>query len=329
MFLPLWRSWRTYDPDSAYEQPVRPHPEGRPVGRRHRQRAPAPARGHAAQGRLGPVHVPSFGFPRAEEDREHRARGNGRFGCPGDSHAGAAAGGAVGGKRALERLRPRAHAPYRSSRPRDVPRSHPRGDHRGARAQRAALLQGAAPEPLPNSDEVPRRDSPALRSFALSRIRHEGRLQLQRHPGVAAGNLRRHGEGLRRHLRPLRLGLPRGGGRWRPDRRQGDHRVHGAGRIGRGRPGVLLVRLCGRRRGRRMPGPPHAVRSGRHGEDRHARRAHYRRAGRVSEHPRVLHGEGAVRQGRRGQPRVPVHSRRPRAERAEDRGSRARLYAAD
>lgn len=86
-------------------------------------------------------------------------------------------------------------------------------------AQRAALLQGTASEPLPNSDEVPRRDSPALRSFALPRVRHEGRLQLQRHPGVAAGNLRRHGEGLRRHLHPLRLGLPRGGGRWRPDRR--------------------------------------------------------------------------------------------------------------
>ena len=31
---------------------------------------------------------------------------------------------------------------------------------------------------------------------------------------------------------------------------------------------------------------PNAVRSGRHGEDRHARRAHYRRACRVSEHPR-------------------------------------------
>ena len=78
-----------------------------------------------------------------------------------------------------------------------------------------------------------------------------------------------------------------------------------------------------------MPGPPHAVRSGRHGEDRHARRAHYRRAGRVPEYPRVLHSEGAVRQGCRGQPRLPVHPRRPRAERAEDRGSRARLHAAD
>ena len=45
--------------------------------------------------------------------------------------------------------------------------------------------------------------------------------------------------------------------------------------------------------------------------------------------PRVLHGEGFVRQGRRGQPRVSVHPRRPRAERAQDRGSRARLHAAD
>ena len=43
---------------------------------------------------------------------------------------------------------------------------------------------------------------------------------------------RRHGEGLRRHLHPLRLGLPRGGGRWRPDRRQGHDRIHGAGGIG-------------------------------------------------------------------------------------------------
>ena len=140
LFLPLWRSWRTYDPDSAYEQPVRPHPEGRPVGRRHRQRPSASARRHAAQSGLGPVHVFAFGLPRAEENREHRARGDGRLRCPGDSHARAAAGGAVGGKRPFGRLRPRAHAPCRSPQSRDVPRPHPRGDHRGAGAQRAALL---------------------------------------------------------------------------------------------------------------------------------------------------------------------------------------------
>ncbi len=85
-----------------------------------------------------------------------------------------------------------------------------------------------------------------------------------------------------------------------------------------GRFGVLLLQLCGRRRGRRLPGPTHGARGGRHGEDCHARRAHHRRAGGVLEHPRVFHGEGPVWQGCRGKPRVRVHPGRPRAERAED-----------
>ncbi len=66
---------------------------------------------------------------------------------------------------------------------------------------------------LPDPDEVPRRDPPALRPAALPRVRHEGRLQLQRHPGVAAEDLRRDGPCLRCHLRALRSGLPRA---WRP-----------------------------------------------------------------------------------------------------------------
>ena len=78
-----------------------------------------------------------------------------------------------------------------------------------------------------------------------------------------------------------------------------------------------------------MSGPPHALRGGRHGEDRHPWRAYHRRAGGIFEHPRVVHGEGALGQGRRGQPRVPVHSGRSRAERAEDRGPCARLHAVD
>lgn len=42
------------------------------------------------------------------------------------------------------------------SRSRDVPRSHPEESSWRPRAARAAFLQGAAPEPLPDSDEVPR-----------------------------------------------------------------------------------------------------------------------------------------------------------------------------
>lgn len=46
-------------------------------------------------------------------------------GAPGDPHARAAAGGAVGGERPFERLRPRAHASCRPPQPRDVPWPHP------------------------------------------------------------------------------------------------------------------------------------------------------------------------------------------------------------
>ena len=40
---------------------------------------------------------------------------------------------------------------------------------------------------VPDPDEVPRRDPPALRPAAQPRVRHEGRLQLPCHAGVAAG----------------------------------------------------------------------------------------------------------------------------------------------
>ncbi len=53
------------------------------------------------------------------------------------------------------------------------------GDHR-PRARRGAVLPAAADEPLPDPDQVPRRDPPPLRPDARPRVHHEGRLQLRR-----------------------------------------------------------------------------------------------------------------------------------------------------
>ena len=49
--------------------------------------------------------------------------------------------------------------------------------------------KAAALHPLPDPDQVPRRDPPPLRPAAQSRVHHEGRLQLQRVAGVAAEGL--------------------------------------------------------------------------------------------------------------------------------------------
>lgn len=64
--------------------------------------------------------------------------------------------------------------------------------------------KATAAEHVSDSNEVPRRDSPALRPAAQPRVRHEGWLQLPRFPGVAAGRIRQDVCGLRAHLRALR-----------------------------------------------------------------------------------------------------------------------------
>ncbi len=56
------------------------------------------------------------------------------------------------------------------------------GDHRH-RAQGDPQLPPAAGELLPDPDQVPRRDPPALRRDARARVRHEGRLLVRRRRG--------------------------------------------------------------------------------------------------------------------------------------------------
>ena len=58
----------------------------------------------------------------------------------------------------------------------------------------------------------------------------------------------------------LRPGLPPRRGRWWPDRRQGDDRVHGACPGRRGRACALHLRLCCEHRSWRVPGPSDGVR---------------------------------------------------------------------
>ena len=59
----------------------------------------------------------------------------------------------------------------------------------------------------------------------------------------------------------------------------------------------------------------------------HPRRPHHRGARGVPWHPRKLHGEGALRQGRRGQARRDVRPRRPRAQRDQGRARRSGGFA--
>ena len=108
-------------------------------------------------------------------------------------------------------------------------------------------------EPLPDPDEVPRRDPPALRVDARARVRHEGRLQLRPRRGGRRGELPRDVRRLHPDLRALRPALQGRGGRLRADRRLLLPRVHGARRHRRGR-GRDLHGLRLRREPREGPG---------------------------------------------------------------------------
>ena len=282
--------------------------EGRPVGRRHRIVARLLLRaGMMRKAASGLYTFLPLGFRVLTKVEQHRARGNGRFGRPGDSHAGAAAGGAVATRAA-------AWDDYGPELMRLTDR-HDREICLGPTHEEliAALVRNELRSykelplnALPDPDEVPRRDPPALRSFALPRVHHEGRLQLPRHPGVAAGRpTTPWATAYGAHLRP-RCGL--------------DYRAveADAGQIGGKRDLTEFMALaeageadlvhcsCGYAADAEagdVSGPPHRSTTCRAMEKIATPGVHtIAELAEFLEHPRVVHGEGALGQGRRGQP---------------------------
>ena len=132
-----------------------------------------------------------LGLRAAAQGRAHRPRGNGPRRRARAADAGGAAGRAVAGIRPLGAVRPGAAAPEGPPRSRLRHRPHARGSHHRHRAARAQELSPAAGEFLPDPDEVPRRDPPALRRDARARVHHEGRLLVPRRRGLARRRLRR------------------------------------------------------------------------------------------------------------------------------------------
>ena len=107
------------------------------------------------------------------------------------------------------------------------------------RARRIAQLQATAADLVPDPDQVPRRAAAQIGAAARAPVHHEGLLLLRHGPGGAGRRLREALRGLLPHLRPLRPGVPGGGGALRRHGRQPVARVHGG--VGRGRgPGGRL-----------------------------------------------------------------------------------------
>ena len=121
-------------------------------------------------------------------------------------------------------------------------------DHR-FRPPGAGQLQAAAGQLLPDPDQVPRRDPPALRGDARARIPDEGRVFVPPDRCRPGRRIPQHARHLHPHLHPPGPGVPRGAGRLRRDRRRRLAGIPRAGRFGRGRD-----RLLHRFRLRRQPG---------------------------------------------------------------------------
>ena len=143
----------------------------------------------------------------------------------------------------------------------------------GPREKGGALLPGAAPDPLPDTDEIPRRDPAQVRRDAVEGVHHEGRLQLRR--GRAGGGKELHGDvrRVREYLQKVRSPVQGRRGGYGRDRRKVLARIHGPRRYGRGCDHLLRgVRLrgepgAGGGRGRRL------LPAGKEGRIVYARRA--------------------------------------------------------
>ena len=87
---------------------------------------------------------------------------------------------AVAGNRALGEVRPAAAADQGPPRARLPVRPDARGSDHRHRAQGDPQLPAAAGQPLPDPDQVPRRDPAALRRDARARVPDEGRVLVRR-----------------------------------------------------------------------------------------------------------------------------------------------------
>ncbi len=152
-------------------------------------------------------------------------------------------------------LRPRAAALQGSQGRRLLPRSHARGDHHRHRAQDREELQAAADQPLPDPDEVPRRNQAPVRLDARPRVHHEGRLFLPRGRCRRGPRILADVRGLQADLHAPRRQVPARRGRQRRHRRQLHPRVPRAGGQRRRRdPQLQRVRVHVERRENRSTG---------------------------------------------------------------------------
>ena len=181
-------------------------------------------------------------------------------------------------------------------------------DRRGSdvrhRAQGDPQLPPAAGELLPDPDQVPRRDPPALRRDARARVHDEGRVFVRRRlrgpEEELPGDVRR----VHAHLHAPGPRVPRGRRRHGRDRRHGLPRVPGARGLRRGRDRLFPgFRLRGERGAR---GSARAFAATRRAlaadeESGHARQAHVRGSLGASRHPDREDREvdrGSARSGR-------------------------------
>ena len=153
-------------------------------------------------------------------------------------------------------------------------------------APRGEELPPAAGELLPDPDQVPRRDPPALRRHARARVHDEGRLLVRRGPRGTEEELPGDVRRVRAHLHAPGPQVPRGRCRHRRDRRHRLPRIPGARAIRRGCHRVVpAIGLRRQRRARRGGGAEVPARSRRGALDpgRHAGQAHLRGCGRAAE----------------------------------------------
>ena len=225
-------------PDAPFQLPDQ-YPARRTGRRRGREPPADAARGPDPPPRRRPLHLAADRAAGAAQGRGHRPRGNGPRRRDRTADADGAARGAVAGIRPLGAVRPRAAAPQGPPRAAVLLRPDPRGSHHRHRAPRAEELPPAAGQLLPDPDQVPRRDPPALRRDARARIHDEGRLLLPPRRGLARAGLPGHVRGLLAHLHAHGPALPRRARRHRQHRRQRLAGVPRARGLGRGRHRLL------------------------------------------------------------------------------------------
>ncbi len=277
-------------------------------GRGGDARPPASAaRGPGATAFGGQLFVPAAGLAGAAQDPADRARRDGRGGRPGDPHAGAPPGGALGLLWPAPHLRAAPHHRQGPARARVRPCANTRGSRRRPVPAAGAELPGPAGAPLPDADEVPRRAAPARRPDPAAGVLHERPLFVRCGLGWAGPHVPDDVPCIRERLPSLWRAGDRGARGLRAYRREGQPGIHLPHRRGR-RPRALVRAL--RLRGERGEGePPEAdAPAGSPAADcggGHAGREDDRGCGRVPQHrPRadaqggLLYGD-AARRGRR------------------------------